>query len=232
LHLQPGIAAYVEANGKAYAAEPGSRFRLSGRDGQNFVETWQGNVREIGSWLVELSAEALEQAKQLNAGPRQYNIRPLAAAGGRQPAGYLLNARPQSTQSLRFQVTDVAEKPAAGVPVIFTLNAAAGQQPVGTLGAGLQAGRYFETITDAQGVAAVPFNAGAVAGSTSISASVPGANSANNNVVVVDDDFWTKRNAIPVLATAAAAIVAGVVVYLNREEKLPIKGSAPTQIVP
>jgi hypothetical protein len=53
--------------------------------------------------------------------------------------------------------------------------------------------------------------------------------------VVVDDDdgkFWTKRNAIPVFTTAAAAIVAGIVIAVTREDRLPIKGTGPTQIVP
>jgi hypothetical protein len=228
--LQSEIAAYVEANGKAFSAEPGSRFRLSGRDSQAIVEVFQGNVREIGSWMVELSTEVMGQAAQLNAGPRQYNIRPLAEAN--QPGSYLMNVRAHSTQQLRFLVTDMTGKPAAGLPVVFTLNAADGQ-PVGMLGTGAQAGKYFETTTDTRGVAIVPFNAGSATGSTSLSAVVRGTNSANANVVMVDDDdFWTKRNAIPVFAVAAAAIITGIVVYTTREERLPIKGTGPTQIVP
>ncbi len=229
--LQPEIAAYVETNGKSFAAEAGSRFRVNGRDGNSIVEVFAGNVREIGSWNVELATDVMEQAAQLNAGPRQYNIRPLA--NGEKAGGYLMNVRAQSTQTLRFLVTDLAGKAAAGVPVVFTLNAADGQ-PVGMLGSGVEAGKYFETKTDAQGVAVVPFNAGSATGSTSLSAAVRGTNSANANVVVVDDDdnFWVKRNAIPVFATAAAAIVAGIVIYHNREERLPIQGSGPTQIVP
>jgi hypothetical protein len=230
--LQPGIAAYVEANGKSFAADAGARFRLNGADANALVEVWQGNVREIGSWMVELSTEVMDQAKQLNAGPRQYNIRPLTSSD--KAASYLLNVAPQSTKQLRFLVTDLTGKPAAGVPVVFTLNAADGQ-PVGMLGEGAKAGKYFETTTDARGVAVVPFNAGSLSGSTSLSAVVRGTNSANANVVVVDDDdgkFWTKRNAIPVFTTAAAAIVAGIVIAVTREDRLPIKGTGPTQIVP
>jgi hypothetical protein len=229
--LQPEIAAYVEANGKAFSAEAGSRFRLNGRESPAIVEVFQGNVREIGSWMVELSTTVMDQAAQLNAAPRQYNIRPLAE--GSQPASYLMNVRPHSTQQLRFLVTDIAGKPTAGVPVVFTLNAADGQ-PVGMLGTGTKAGKYFEATSDTRGVAVVPFNAGSATGSTSLSAAVRGTNSANANVVVVDDDddFWTKRNAIPVFAAAGAAIVAGIVVALTREDRLPIKGTGPTQIVP
>jgi hypothetical protein len=231
IKLQPEIAAYVEANGKAFSAEAGSRFRLSGRDSQAIVEVFQGNVHEIGSWLVELSTEVMDQAAHLNVGPRQYNIRPLAESN--QPGSYLMNVRPHSTQQMRFLVTDMTGKPAPGVPVVFTLNAADGQ-PVGMLGTGTNAGKYFEAKTDTRGVAVVPFNAGSATGSTSLSAVVPGTNSANANVVVVDhdDDFWTKRNAIPVFAVAAGAIVAGIVVALNREDRLPIQGTGPTQIVP
>ncbi len=230
IKLQPEIAAYVEANGKAFSAEAGSRFRLSGRDSQAIVEVFQGNVREIGSWMVELSSEVMDQAAQLNAGPRQYNIRPLAEAN--QPGSYMTNVRARSTQQLRFLVTDITGKPAPGVPIVFTLNASDGQ-PVGMLGTGTNAGKYFETTSDTRGMAVVPFNAGSATGSTSLSASVRGTNSANTNVVLVDDDdFWTKRNAIPVFVVAAAAIVAGIVVYTNREERLPIQGTGPTQIVP
>ncbi len=230
IKLQPEIAAYVEANGKSFAADAGSRFRVNGRDGNSIVEVFAGNVREIGKWNVELSTDVMEQAAQLNAGPRQYNIRPLAEKAG----GYLMNVRAQSTQTLCFLVTDLAGKAAAGVPVVFTLNAADGQ-PVGMLGTGVEAGKYFETKTDAQGVAIVPFNAGSATGSTSLSAAVRGTNSANANVVVVDKDdskFWTERNAIPVFVAAAAAIVAGIVIYHNREDRLPIQGVGPTQIVP
>lgn len=230
--LQPEIAAYVEANGKSFSAEAGSRFRLNGQDANSLVEVWQGNVREIGSWMVELSTDVMDQAKQLNAGPRQYNIQPLSNSD--KAASYLMNVRPQSTQQMRFLVTDLTGKPAAGVPVVFTLNAAEGQ-PVGILGEGANAGKYFETSTDAQGVAVVPFSAGSVGGSTSLSAAVRGTNSANANVVVVDDDegkFWTKRNAIPVFITAGAGIVAGIVIAVTREDRLPIKGTGATQIVP
>lgn len=229
--LQPEIAAYVEANGKSFSADAGSRFRLNGSGGNSLVEISAGNVREIGSWMVELSTDVMDQAKQLNAGPRQYNIRPLAQAN--ETASYLMNVRPQSTQQMRFLVTDIAGKPAAGVPVVFTLNAADGQ-PVGILGEGANAGKYFETSTDAQGVAVVPFSAGSVGGSTSLSAAVRGTSSANSNVVVVDDDgaFWSKRNAIPVFITAGAAIVAGIVIAVTREDRLPIKGTGATQIVP
>ncbi|MBI3427321.1 MAG: FecR domain-containing protein [Acidobacteria bacterium] len=234
--LQPEIAAYVEASGKSFAADAGSRFRVNGRDGNSVVEVFAGNVREIGSWNVELSTDVMEQAAQRHAGPRQYNIRPLT--NGEKAGGYLMNVRAQSTQTLRFLVTDAAGKAAAGVPVVFTLNAAEGQpvgQPVGILGAGVDAGKYFETKTDAQGVAVVPFNAGSATGSTSLSAAVRGTNAASANVVVVDDDdnkFWTKRNAIPVFIAAGAAIVAGIVIYATREDRLPIQGTGPTQIVP
>lgn len=229
--LQPEIAAYVEANGKSFAAEAGSRFRFNGQAAPALVEVFQGNVREIGSWMVELSTDVMNQALQLNAGPRQYNIRPLANAD--KAASYLMNVRPHSTEQLRFQVTDMAGKTVAGVPVVFTLNAADGQ-PVGMLGAGVNAGKYYETMTDAQGVAVVPFNAGSAAGSTSLSAAVRGTNSANSNVVVVDDDgkFWRKETAIPVFVVAAAAVVAGIVVAVNKDDRLPIKGTGGTQIVP
>ena len=61
-----------------------------------------------------------------------------------------------------------------------------------------------------------------------------GANAASTSVVAVghDDKFWTKENAIPVFAVAASAIVAGILIYKDRGDRLPVKGSGPTQIIP
>ena len=58
----------------------------------------------------------------------------------------------------------------------------------------------------------------------------------NSNVVVVNtakaEGFWTKRNAIPVFAIAGAAVAAGIIVRLTRDEPLPIQGRGGATIVP
>jgi hypothetical protein len=41
-----------------------------------------------------------------------------------------------------------------------------------------------------------------------------------------------KKTLIPVLATVAAIGIAAIVVISRREDRLPIKGSGPTQIIP
>ena len=149
-------------------------------------------------------------------------------------AGYLHNVKSGTSQDLRFVVTDRTGKAIPGVPVVFTLNAEDGQF-AGLFTVNGQAGKTFSARSDEKGVVTVPFTAGRAKGSTSISAVVAGNNDAGSNVVVVGDKdkgFWTKDHALPVFGVIAGAVVAGIVVGLTREEKLPILGNGATQIVP
>ena len=103
------------------------------------------------------------------------------------------------------------------------------------LGQGEQAGAFFETVTDANGIALVPFTAEKNTGSTSISAAVQGEQQGQSSVVTVQKEetkFWSKRHALPVLAVAGAAVVAGIAVALSKDDRLPLKGIGDTIIVP
>ena len=226
LRLEPNVAAYVETQGKTFAAEPGAHFRVSEQAGNVTLEIKAGNVREIAAASVNVSPALLNDERKT--GERQYDVRPA------DQGGYLRRVNPSETQSLRFLVTDRTGKAAAGMPVVFTLNAADGQL-VGTLGHGPAAGQSFTTRTDDNGFVQAPFNAGRAKGSVSITAAVAGAAVSNRNVLTVadkDSGFWTKRNALPVFVVIGGAIAAGVIVGITREEKLPIQGRGAATIVP
>ena len=226
LRLAPNVAAYVETQGKTFAAEPGAHFRVSEQAGHVTLEIKAGIVREIAAANLSVSPALLNDERKT--GERRYDVRPA------DQGGYLRRVNPSETQSLRFVVTDRVGKAAAGLPVVFMLNAADGQ-PVGTLGHGAEAGKSFGARTDEKGFVEVPFNAGRAKGSVSITAAVAGTAEGNSNVVVVadtDKGFWTKRNALPVFAVLGGAIAAGVIVGLTRDEKLPIQGNGAATIVP
>ncbi len=230
VRLEPNVAAYVETQGKTFAAEPGAHFRLSEQAGHVTLEIKAGSVREISKVSVETTINDEAVGKS---GESPYVVRPADKAN--KAGGYLQNVKPGETQTLRFLVTDRAGKPAPALPVVFSLNLA-DDQPVGTLGTGVEAGKQFATRTDAQGIAVVPFNAGRMTGSTSITAVVAESAPSNSNVVVVnsakDEGFWTKRHSVPVFAVLGGAVAAGIVVGLTRDEPLPIQGRGGATIVP
>jgi hypothetical protein len=227
VRLDANAGAYVETRGKTFSAEPGAHFRLSEQQGNVTLEIKAGQVREVGNLMTDLTASLLNDTPGKPRGEGQFTVRPA------DKAGYLRHLKPQETQDLRFVVTDGTGKAVAGVSVLFSL-AESSSFMVGTLGAGENTGRTYETRTDEQGIAVVPFTAGRFKGSTSIMAVVGGVASGNSNTVVVSDDkgFWTKRHAWPVFAVLGGAVAAGIVVGLTREEKLPILGRGNTQIVP
>lgn len=231
--LLPEAGAYVEAAGESFAADRGAQFRLIAREDRAVMEPVNGVVQPIGSWIVELSPDLLRgvERSQARSRPRQYLVRPVMDG---KLTGYMMKAKAQNTQTMQFLVTDSFGKPAPGVRVIFSLNRIDGKN-AGSLGYGSQSGKVFEAISDASGIATLPFTSGDAGGVVSINASAQGVDSApaaTVNVTGDDDKFWTRKNAIPVLATAAAMIVAGVVIVATRDDKLPIEGKDPTIIVP
>ncbi len=226
MRLNANAGAYIETCGKAFSAEPGAHFRLSEEQGNLTLEIKAGKVREIANLMMELSTDLLNDAASKNS-ERQFTVRPA------DKAGYLRHLNPAESQELRFVVTNRTGKVAIGIPVIFTLSETSGV-PVGTLGAGDQIGRTYETRTDEHGIALVPFTAGRAKASASIMAMVAGTTEGNSSTVVVSDDkgFWTKRHSIPVFAVLGGAVAAGIIVGLTRDEPLPIQGRGGATIVP
>jgi hypothetical protein len=126
-------------------------------------------------------------------------------------------------------VTDQQGRAVAGLPIVFSLSTPDGKS-LGAIGAGGESAGSYSAVTDASGVATAPFTAGAAAGAAVVSASVPGTSATSSRPVAVSDGG--KKTLIPVLATVAAIGIAAIVVISRREDRLPIKGSGPTQIIP
>lgn len=224
--------AYVRFGDESFISSPGAEFRLASRRGEPIAAVTKGSLDPTGRWRVDIvpgSAAILHEARPVTAQatPRGYLISPLSTE---------TRARVElmTAKELSFLVTDDTSQPVPRLPVTFTLNTADGRQ-VGMLGSGADLADSITVLTDDKGVASVPFRAGTEAGSASISAAVDdGFVDSGRSVTVISTGsrFWTKKNAIPVLATAAAMIVAAVVVVATRTDRLPIKGSAPIQIIP
>ncbi len=230
--LDSGSEAYIQSKGEAFVASGGSEFRLSSDKSGATVGVMKGDVHSIGGWIIEMAPQIAELLVSIprataKASPRKYFIIPVES-------GYQTSVQATKTRELKFRVADERSQPAPGLPVTFILNNIDGKG-IGTLGYGQNADNSFTVVTDAQGVATVPFKAGSKPGSVSISAAVEGASEPQSNVVTVtkaEKEFWTKKNAVPVFATAAAMIVAGIVVVATRDDKLPIKGPGPIDIIP
>ncbi|MGH9847491.1 MAG: hypothetical protein ACREEM_53035, partial [Blastocatellia bacterium] len=224
--------AYIESKGEAFVAGGGSEFRLTSRESGATLGVMKGDVHSIGGWTIEISPQVAEllgsaPSAKTKAPSRKYFILPIES-------GYQTSVQAMNTRELKFRVTGEHSQPAPGLPVTFTLSAFEGKS-VGALGYGQIAGDRFTTVTDAQGVATVPFKAGHEPGSVAISAMVEGAAQSQTKLVTVtqaNEKFWSKKNAIPVLATAAAVIVAGIVVVATKGDRLPIKGTGPIEVIP
>jgi hypothetical protein len=87
--------------------------------------------------------------------------------------------------------------------------------------------------TNAQGIASVSFTANTTVGSVPLSASVPGASSGFSGTIYVSQGatFWTMANALPVIATAAAATVAGVTVVAKQEKNQSVSPTLPAPVI-
>jgi hypothetical protein len=228
--LNSDSGAYIQSKGEAFVASSGSEFRLISRQSGATAAAMKGDVHSIGVWTIGISPQIAEllgsvPSAKAKASPRKYSILPAES-------GYQTRILATNTRELKFRVTDEHSQPVPGLPVTFTLNTSEGKG-IGALGYGQNADNSFTVVTDAQGVATVPFKAGSKPGSVSISATVEGASESQNNVVTVTKDkapFWASKDAA--LVTAAAIIVAGIVVVATKEDRLPIKGTGPVKIIP
>jgi len=227
--LQPEAGAYVQAYGSGFAAANGASFRVGARDGLAVSETAHGVVQEMGRWAIELVASvrpvmdaAINAARaQARSTPPRYFVRPVGLS-------YNTSVRARSTRQVQVQVTDENDRRVPDLPIVFLL-AGKGGQGLGTLSSGAAAGGESVTVnTDAQGIATATFNAGDVAGSVSITATVQGTTYSWTGLLTVAKfvpGFWTVQNALPVFATAAAGIAAGAATAVTKgsDREQPIK---------
>lgn len=228
--VNPDSEAYIRSGGEAFVASGGSEFRLTSNRAGAVLGVMKGDVRSIGGWTIEMAPQMAEllvsrPSPKAKASSRKYFILPVES-------GYQTSVRANSARELKFKVTDEHSRPVFGLPVTFSLNSVEGEA-IGSLGYGQNADNSYTVITDTEGVATAPFKAGNKPGSVSISASVEGSGDSHNNVVTVTKDkgsFWHSKDAAWV--AAAAIIITGIVVVATKENRLPIKGTGPVEIIP
>ncbi len=234
VRLQPESGAFVQAFGQAFAASGGAHFRLGAREGRAVVDVTSGIVESIGRYVVELMPPSLTMLHDLavtkeQTTPRKYRI---AAAG----SGYQTVVPLNGSRELKFKVTDDHGRIAAGIKVRFELKAldqAVGIVP-GSFGFALINSATWNATTNTVGEVTVPYSAGANPGSVSVVASV-GDDQPQSAAIISSSGhsgFWTTKTAVPVLLTTAAMIGIGTTIAVTRGDKLPIKGSGQTSIVP
>ena len=76
VRLDAKVGAYVETQGKAFAAEPGAHFRVSEQEGNVTLEIKAGRVREIALWSMALTANLTDEIASGKTSERQYVVRP------------------------------------------------------------------------------------------------------------------------------------------------------------
>lgn len=230
--LSPGSSAYVRSSGESFVSSRGAEFRLASNRSGPVLGVISGDVNSMGRWTVELAPGLAERlAAAHSARPKTLSRKYLITAF---ESDKQTTVRAMGTKEFKFKVTDQNSMPVSGLPVTFILNTIDGKE-IGVLGYYAITARRLTVSTDSQGVAVVPFRAGSNPGSVSITAAVGDTGETENKTVTVTSDkdkFWTKKNAIPVFATAAAIIVAGIIVVATKNDRFPIKGSSPIQIIP
>lgn len=219
VELQPAAAAYVQVLKTTFAASRGARFRVAIREGRAVFDATEGAGLALGDWVAQPLNELAAQVGPQSAPPR-YLLRPVGLTSN-------IFVKARSTRQIQVQVTDENDKRVPDLPVIFSLHGTSGPE-VGTLAS-------TKALTNAQGIAAVEFNAAAEAGDGTITATIENTNfswTGQVTAIKVEPGFWTPQNAIPVLATAAAALAAGVATITTKKNELPIQAVGKPVITP
>lgn len=241
VQLNPAVAGIAEAAGATFLAGRGARFRAMLVEGRAVFEMVEGVGFEKGEWTFgspesfsKLLASIAPQQPQQPGAPlaaRRYLVRPVGLNSN-------LVVRARSVRQIQVRVTDEDDRPVKGVPIIFSLGSAASGGSLGTLGAvaaATAASDSAKTFTNDAGIASVSFTAAAEATSGSISATVEGTSYSwvgQINLIKVVPGFWSPQNAVPVLATAAAAATIGTIKAATKEDILPAKPVGETIIKP
>ncbi len=228
-NLEPNASAYVQAAGSKFVAARGSRFRVMIIEGRALIDNASRVVGEIGEWHLSGASIIPQIIPQVGQQPlqRQYLVRPVGLNSN-------LVVKARATRQIQVRVTDENDRPLNGVPIIFSLGSS-GATGVGVLGAGAAASTSAKIFTDAGGIASVDFTAGTDAGSGSVSATVEGTTATwvgTISVLKVVPGFWSPQNALPVVATAAAAAAVGVAVTVGKDDNLPVRATGSTIIRP
>ena len=230
--LANGSTALIRTAQQSFLANPGSVFQLEVASTGADLEVTSGAVEPIGNWALgppTLTAPppAIAFEERPGSEPR-YRITPL---GEKNQA----RVRALSEQELKFRVTDRNERPLPRIPVSFQLKAE-GNPDAGALGKGRVLAQKLTVLTDDQGIATVPFLAGRRPGGIMLHATIAGEAGElaehDQRLEVTGTRFWTKKNAIPVLATVGAIAAIAILVIGGREESVAIQPSGGVQIIP
>jgi hypothetical protein len=199
--LKEDACAYIEARGSRYVSNEGAIFDASVRDGKALI-----NVK-FGKVITE------RQESQ-----HQYTIRPMGH-------GSSIEVPRGSLQQIKVQVTD-NDQPVPDVAVLFTLDQLG--VAIGQIGLGTLAGSRITIVTNADGIASVPFVAGNSKGTGAISATVEGTRTSwMGQLRVTSKSIGGSRSLWWTIAAIAGAGAAAGITYAVTRDKDSIQVKDP-----
>lgn len=230
VQLQTGAVAYLTSGQSSFIASENAHFTVERRAESLAANASRGMIADLGRWQltiptpVLLAAESMVRMQEQKK-PRKYLIKPYNFNSGTE-------VRARASRQIQVRVTDENDRPVADMPVVFALTGTT-PESIGSLQAAGLKGVSVTANTNAQGIASVTFTANTTVGSVPLSAAVPGATAAFSGTIYVSAGavFWTMATALPVLATAAAATVAGVTTAAKQDNKEPVSATLPAPII-
>lgn len=199
--LDAGVSSFVQANGSAYASSDGASFRIGIREGSVVTSA------RIGAVSVAMRAPQ-----------RRYDVIPVGH-------GSNIVVRAGKLVYIRVRVRDESGKALPEMPVFFSLSPGAGGA-VGMLGLGTLSGTTYSTLTNDEGIAAVPFQAARTRGTTSITAIVQETGASWTGQITVEPGPSGGKTAA-ILIGIGAGIGAGVAIVKATDEDDPIQIQPP-----
>ena len=190
--LQHGSCAYLQAGGAKFTSSEGAVFDADIREGKALITLKSGRV-----------------SPEVQAEQHQYNIAPVGH-------GMNIDVPVGSLQQIKVQVTE-NDKPVSDVGVLFTLDPSG--ISLGRLGLGTLAGNSITIVTNADGIASVPFTAGSSKGTGAISATVEGTRASwTGQIRVTSKSITTSRSALwTIIGLVGAGAAAGITYALTRD---------------
>jgi len=199
--LLKDAAAYLETRDSAFTTTAGAAFRAMIRDGRGVVNARAGNV-------------SVEKPSRQE---RAFTIAPVQH-------GNALKVTTRHSISIRVQVLE-DQKPVADVPVVFAIDA--GGLGIGRLGIGTVSADTLTTPTDANGIASIPFEAGAKPGRAKISATILGTRVSWIGEVEVKGAAWNSTNTGILFGLLGAGAVGGGIAIAKAGGKKSIQIQPP-----
>jgi hypothetical protein len=230
VQLQTGAVAYLTSGQSSFIASENAQFTIEQRTDSLAANASRGTIADLGRWQITIPPPVLLAAEKMirmqeQTKVRKYLIKPYNFSLGTE-------VRARASRQIQVRVTDENDRPVPDVPVVFALTGTAPEN-IGSLQAAGLKGVSVSANTNAQGIATVTFTANTTIGSVPLSASVPGATAAVSSTIYVSAGavFWTMATALPVIATAAAATVAGVTVAAKQDKNEPVSTSLPAPVI-